>query len=549
MLKPLKIFLLLLLCFISVSSKSQTWKWFDHGNMRNPYGGTYTIRTDSLANIYIMGSSNDSISMFGISHYASNYESFLFKLDSSGALIWYKFFHSSNNVLLYDLEVTADGTCYLSGNFGGSLQIDSESLVCQGQDPLLIKISPSGVCAWMKEYHGSQNGTGFANDLVLDENERIYLCGWSTVNPVSSGTWIYDAAFVTCVDSSGTALWFNQYDMTLPSGSWCGGCFTFYSIALDNNKNVYVSGSMSFNDSTAYAVLEGDTLSHQESLVSSYDQNGNHRFTNHNNTGYAFTNSIAPLPNGNIVSSTAYYDSIFVNGAWYYSQMTCNNILQFMDTTGAVYGVYNISGNGTQRVSKMTADTSGNIIISAYYDDTLICNGLQVPPVDSGYDILLFSLNPATNQVNWYYSFGGKDRDMLSDVYTDDDNHLFICGSTISDTCDFNTTAVVKQGALALFWGEMEMPLSTTSLDVLTNDKDVVVYPNPSFGSFYVGSNRKDIDALQIEIYTLQGVKIKEGRLHAGEQKSMVINTPGTYLVRCMIDGNTAVIKKLVIIN
>ena len=135
---------------------------------------------------------------------------------------------------------------YVAGSFDGTLQLGNSNMTAVGQkDGFLAKFDSQGTCVWSQNI-GTSN-TDKLNDLVLDENGNVYVCGYFNANspndndkylPVLSSTG--DTSKVIKFDSNGNQIW---------SISFTGGNSNTVSLSYKNNEIVvvgYFSGSVNF---------------------------------------------------------------------------------------------------------------------------------------------------------------------------------------------------------------------------------------------------------------------------------------------------------------
>lgn len=103
-----------------------------------------------------------------------------------------------------------------------------------GRQYVTIKYNSSGVQQWIAYYTGypgSEGNTNIATSLAVDGDGNVYVTGYSEKNDVDDS---YDIATIK-YNSSGTEVWVNRYE---PEGLCCAA----YSIAVDGDGNVYVTG-------------------------------------------------------------------------------------------------------------------------------------------------------------------------------------------------------------------------------------------------------------------------------------------------------------------
>lgn len=229
---------------------------------------------DKLDNFFITGFTSDSSSTINLT---------TVKYDSAGKIIWMKIFHDNSFLSSYGQDVAIDtlGNVLICGavrdkidgrykiiyigysNDGNTLgkivinengegddapvkiRIDNiNNVIIAGsantnpnnKDLFLIKFGSSFNLLWTKSINGTSNTDDYTSDIILDENNNIYLCG-SINNNFTSSDYYY-----TKINPYGMTVWEGYYNgngnyADIPS-----------SISIDSLKNTYITGYV-FSDS------------------------------------------------------------------------------------------------------------------------------------------------------------------------------------------------------------------------------------------------------------------------------------------------------------
>lgn len=139
------------------------------------------------------------------------------------------------------VAVDAQENMYITGEFEENITFGSTTLYSQGLEEVFVaKLSSAGTWLWATSAGGI--GAESGDDIALDNTGAIYVVGTTSSPTVTFGshsyTLPYEQTFVAKLTPSGT--W---------SGVTFGGRFSnqfaihpMQSIALDNNRNVYVTG-------------------------------------------------------------------------------------------------------------------------------------------------------------------------------------------------------------------------------------------------------------------------------------------------------------------
>ncbi|MBK9333767.1 MAG: SBBP repeat-containing protein [Ignavibacteria bacterium] len=156
----------------------------------------------------------------------------------------------------YSITYDDSGNVYVTGySFG----------IGTSYDYLTIKYNSAGVQQWSSRYNRSGNSSDYSNSIAVDGSGNVYVTGRSYLNPQGTNS---DYATVK-YNSSGVLQWSATYNG--PGNSFDGA----YSIALDCEENVYVTGSSngsgSFSD---YATIKYNSAGIQQ-WVARYNGSGN----------------------------------------------------------------------------------------------------------------------------------------------------------------------------------------------------------------------------------------------------------------------------------
>jgi hypothetical protein len=314
-------------------------------------------------------------------------------------------------------------------------------------DVIVAKFNPAGQPIYITYLGGSHVDWGL--DITVDADGNAYLTGFtaSTNFPVAnayqpiSGGGGYDA-FVTKLNPTGSALVFSTYlggsdtENSHGSGAQAG------AIALDANRNVYVTG---YTDSTNFPVLNAI----QPSLVNIEDG----FITKFNPAGSALIWStylggvrndqpkgIAVDPSGNVVIAGFTTSNNYPTANAYQSSLrgTYDAFVSKINAAGSalVYSTY-LGGTDYEYVDEaldVAVDPQGNAYITGFTGswDLPIAGAAFQPVYGGGVDGFISKFTP-TGGLSYSTFLGGNWSDSATSIAVNSAGEAFVFGSTQSE--------------------------------------------------------------------------------------------------------------------
>lgn len=240
---------------IKASSSSYYLDWFDiWGGLEQEY--LYSgVATDSNGFIYIAG---DTYS-FG----SGGYDIFIIKYDLYGNKIWTRFWGTSTHENVNDITVDSSGDIYITGHQGSS-----------GYDMLILKYDSNGNYQWHSIWGSGTFNEGYG--VAVDGSGDVYIAGrtggdFALLKYNSAGTFLWGkinrslpGADDIVVDKSGFLYicgnqdFINKYIAKYNSNGiliwnhlWTDESIVdVNAMALDNNSNFYLTGTIQINDTS-----------------------------------------------------------------------------------------------------------------------------------------------------------------------------------------------------------------------------------------------------------------------------------------------------------
>ena len=234
------------------------------------------IELDDSGNIYLAGTLSDSADFdpgSGIVQVNNDPGGlYLAKYSASGGYQWAFGISGVGGTDAKDLDVTPDGTAFVTGLFQQTVDLDpgagTDSYTADGVDSYVIKINSSGGYEWGRVFTGNGSevtfGLSHAEDFSGPITEVVYVCGRFDseidLDP-TAGTEIIpnptgSNAFVTKLDGDGNYIW-GRYIGNQGDGRFIDVEASGFDVSLAG----YFNGTIIFPDSsTAFSSGGSDIL-------------------------------------------------------------------------------------------------------------------------------------------------------------------------------------------------------------------------------------------------------------------------------------------------
>jgi hypothetical protein len=434
-------------------------------NFANKIGGIASdnlgdSHVDSEGNIYITGNfrgdanfNTDISNQTLLTAPGNNTDAYFAKYSSTGNLLWAKRVGGTNHDQSNAIKTDANNNVYLAILFQNTIDNGNGITVTSngGFDILLSKYDTDGNFIWAKQIGGKSDDRVF--DMAVSSSGNIYICGTfnNTVdfNPdldenILRSVSLYDA-FVAKYSTDGFYRWaFNM------GGS---GSDRARGITIDNNENVYVTGSFTgtadFNPGATIFNLTSGGIS--DVFFAKYTTNGS--FVLAKNIGSSLDHSLANYKI-EVDNNQNIYLAGFFRGNFDFNPNAGTHFIQSRSSTyDGFFARYNSNGSlGYVRhlFASLTADTRVNAIRINPLTNELLIGGitrgsLYFTPNDSintkiVNDTLRTNAYLARYTTNgnfiWAHCFQSKMGNAVQDIEVQG-NFVYVSG-TLSDTTNFS---------------------------------------------------------------------------------------------------------------
>lgn len=551
-----KLTLILSLLLFGMLLWANSWQWARSIGSEN-MESAWDIITDLHGNIYVTGSFTDSMRVGATTIYGSGLDDiFVVKYDSNGDFIWARSFGSSEEDVALSIATDAEENIYITGFTTGVMTVGDSELNHAGMwDAFIIKLDSFGEVLLAKSFGGALNDIGYGIGVSA---ENIFVTGWfADTLSFEDGTSItsYGGSdiFLACLDENANPLWVRK--------AGTEGVEYGFDVCTDESAASYITGSCGENTNFEGFLLEGDGA-----FVAKYDVTGNFIWAKRMNG--AGVNSIGYAVEYGMVtgrySGTATFDDISISSVEnsddiYYAE--------FNPLTGEWLNVVSTGGAESDRGRTCNSTPSSMSFYAGSYSETQELFGFPVNSPLGGYDIYvhikpLSSSDPAYANV---VTAGGINDDIVTGVahYIDVDSGegwFAICGWHFGES--FFGNHIIDSGSVAngnMFIAKYNYDLVPVEDHVLTAEKQIQIYPNPTSNSTNIRLNQRKGGKAKLSIYNIRGQFIKsvtQTDLAAGEHsfqwdgndKNGKRTAPGIYFLRSEL-GEQKCIKKILRID
>ena len=197
------------------------------------YGVGYSVAVDSQGNVYMTGRGDGTPDD---EHDTGWGTIFLAKWKSDGVWEWTRQWGASFNDTAYAVTVDDTGNIYVAGTTEGALDGNSNANKDNSTistDIFLTKWTTTGVKQWTKQWGSSDWDTCHA--IAVDDDGHIYVTGDTYGQMDGIFNMGHGDVFVSKWNADGSKGWTQLWGT--------GGYESGYSVAVDNEGNIYMTGN------------------------------------------------------------------------------------------------------------------------------------------------------------------------------------------------------------------------------------------------------------------------------------------------------------------
>lgn len=456
----------------------------------------------------------------------------------------------SGNEACQGLVSDSEGNLYISGSFEGSLELDSQTIIAEGDDLFFLKVNPDQEIQWIKSI-GSPLNDAIVN-MVIDSNDNLVASGfyWQQIT-------FEDSTLTTTKNPK--AYFLIQYD-TNGNLNWAANIVgsnlkEVTDAAVSDDNQIYLSGY--FQDT----LFIGDTLliakGNTDAFIAKYNPDGQFLWalqegfqgdtrglalatTSDGGVAIAgYFNDTTRIAGNSFTANTSDWD-VFISayrqdglplwskkaGGVFEEEVTGMAIDQEGNIfiTGFLVGVMKISeelsiqsSNGNADFFLLKYDSEGNplaarayggslyqqttgidihnesLILTGYYQGSMAFDQIQVT-ASGDFDGFVASVS-SNLSINWFKDFSSGSFVLPSKMAKVPLG--FMIGGSYRATLSINQSLFPAQGNFDVFL--LSFITLPTSVGTVSSQKNLKVYPNPTTDWLYLDAALKDYDVVLLD--------------------------------------------------
>ncbi len=338
------------------------------------------------------------------------------------------------------------GNAYIAGDYTSIITFSPFTLLGDNDNLYVAKYNATGAVQWAVQPGFSSDFAPLCDPLALisDNNGNLYVTGYFSDTATFGTTKLstnydYYYTYLAKYNSSGNVLWAIQANQINPSFIGCTN--DGFSLAMDKNGNVYLSGG--FNDTIAFGkdTLKGSDYNYNGYVVK-LDSNGKVIWAEQGtvpspaSTGSGF---VAADNHNHFYLGGGFIDTITYGAFTLKSAYKVYNVLlvKFDSAGKALWARQSTVPSSSSKgyVTSMISDNTGNVYLVGNFKDTLSFGLKTLITKDSALFMVKYDSNgtlvwakQATNGSGYWTS---------SSMVKDDSDHIYFTGIGGKDSFDF----------------------------------------------------------------------------------------------------------------
>ncbi len=368
---------------------------------------------------------------------------------------WAKNIGSFGDDMGRSIATDYDGNVYITGTFlNSSITFDSITINNNGlRNIFLAKYAPNGNIIWAKSAGG--NNYDYSCNVATDNSGNVYITGYFKSPSITFGSTILTNngstdIFLAKYDSDGNVLWAKSAGEDSYEHS--------YGLTADTSGNVYITGNFMSTNITFGTITLTNSNGGNDIFLAKYAPNGDIIWAkNAGVNGEDVGNDIiCDLLNNVYLTGQFRSDSIIFGSTILNNNGSDDIFLVKYNSDGNVLWAKR-SGNTDSDIGKsVTADTSGNVYLTGYFESNNISFGAINLTINGTYgypntDVFIAKYNKNGDAL-WAKNAGNSGTDKGIDITTNlSGNNIYVTGIFNSSSVSFGSTTLNNNGDYDMF--------------------------------------------------------------------------------------------------
>ena len=479
------------------------------------------VATDAAGNVYVTGYFQSATITFGATTFtnadSTTGDIFIVKYDPSGNVLWAHNAGGPRNDQAMSVATDAAGNVYITGYFMsptltfGSTVLTNGTSSALGYDIFLAKYDADGNVVWAKNASGDYGN--YATAVAADAAGNAYIAGHFVSTTLTFGSISVNNAnpttadiFIAKYDASGTPVWAKSVGAPEEEKAT--------AVATDRFGNVFVTGYFTgANVAFATTTLINPGVGTTEAFLVRYNADGNESWTRRaGSNGAESGTGLATDSSGNVYMS-GYFSSVnVILGSTTLLNNSSTGIAIDMfaakyDSIGSPVWAKSGGGNSDDYATAIDVGVGGSVYITGYFKSPTVTLGTAtLTNTSSGSNDLFVAKYDNTGNLQWATGNGGSKNEYAHTIAADGDGNVLVAGSFTSPTMTIGLNTLTNANGSGFSWDMFvaKYRSSSVSVDDITSQNSLRLYPNPASGSITLSAN--DLDAISaISIYDMLG--------------------------------------------
>jgi hypothetical protein len=348
---------------------------------------------------------------------------------------WITFLSGNNDTYCYSFVKDNLNNIYAVGSSESkiiTIREKSYSRNSENSAGYIVKLDNLGNALWFYWIDGDTLESVYS--IAIDKNNNVYLTGYSNSNNIIIKSVSYSklsmttAGFVIKLNQIGDVLWFNWID---GAKSEIG-----YSIKVDSNNNIYITGIS--NSNLLNNVLK-ETNDYAGFLIKMNELGNIIWFKWIDGPNYDDSYSLVIDSLGNIyISGNSESNEIKINNNTYFRNNNNQSIyLAKFTPEGVDLWCFWISGDNVDIITSIICDTYNYIYLCGISNSTTITiNDIAYSRINKNninYSFVLKINSNEKHNVDWFKWIESDNEGVSYTIATDNSNNLYLTGTTTSE--------------------------------------------------------------------------------------------------------------------